>query len=108
MLAITHVGAVPAWVYLCITTTFFIMVNGRVVPGQALIAGAADNATRGTFMGLHSCAMSLALGIASFTGGHLISEAADGRIVHFEWAGYVAVSATALALWLAGKVAQRA
>jgi predicted MFS family arabinose efflux permease len=108
MLAITHVGLVESWVYLAITTTFFIMVNGRVVPGQALIAGAADNAVRGTFMGLLSCAMSLALGIASFTGGHLISEAANGNIVHFNWAGYVAVSAMLVATWMAGKVKQRA
>ncbi len=108
MLAITHVGQVQPWVYLCITTTFFIMVNGRVVPSQALIAGAADNAVRGTFMGLHSCAMSLALGIASFTGGHVIAQAADGSIIHFNWAGYIAVSATALAIGLASRVQQRA
>jgi predicted MFS family arabinose efflux permease len=107
MLLITHVGEVPVWAYLCITTCFFIMVNGRVVPGQALIAGAANNSVRGTFMGLHACAMSLALGIASFTGGHLISETAQGRIVHFDWAGYVAVGFIALAVWLAGKVKQR-
>jgi predicted MFS family arabinose efflux permease len=108
MLAITHVGAVPTWLYLCITTLFFIMVNGRVVPGQALIAGAANSAERGTFMGLNSCAMSLGLGIASFTGGHLISELASGALLHFNWAGYVAVSASAVAFWLAGKVKQRA
>jgi predicted MFS family arabinose efflux permease len=108
MLAITNVGAVPVWVYLCITTSFFIMVNGRVVPGQALIAGAADPQVRGTFMGLHSCVMSFALGVASFVGGHVISEAADGKIIHFDWAGYVAVAAIALAMGLAGKVQQRA
>jgi predicted MFS family arabinose efflux permease len=108
VLVITHLGLVPWWTYLCVTTVFFIVVNGRVVPGQALIAGAANNATRGTFMGLNSCAMSLGLGIASFTGGHLISEATDGRIVHFDWAGYVAVVAAAVAMWLAGKVKQRA
>jgi predicted MFS family arabinose efflux permease len=108
VLVITHLGFIPWWAYLCITTVFFIVVNGRVIPGQALIAGAANNTVRGTFMGLNSCAMSLGLGIASFTGGHLISQAADGRIVHFNWAGYVAVGATALAMWLAGKVQQRA
>ncbi len=108
VLVITHLGFVPPWVYLCVTTVFFIVVNGRVVPGQALIAGAASNATRGTFMGLNACAMSLGLGIASFIGGHLISEAADGRIVHFDWAGYVAVTAAVCAMWLAGKVQQRA
>ena len=108
VVVITHLGFVPPWVYLCVTTVFFIVVNGRVVPGQALIAGAASNATRGTFMGLNACAMSLGLGIASFIGGHLISEAADGRIVHFDWAGYVAVTAAVCAMWLAGKVQQRA
>ena len=108
MLAITHVGAVPAWVYLCITTMFFVMVNGRVVPGQALIAGAAHASQRGTFMGLNAAAMSLGLGIASFTGGHLISETSSAQIVGFNWAGYVAVSAAALAFWLAGRVQQRA
>jgi hypothetical protein len=59
-------------------------------------------------MGLHSCVMSFALGVASFVGGHVISEAADGKIIHFDWAGYVAVAAIALAMGLAGKVQQRA
>jgi predicted MFS family arabinose efflux permease len=108
VLVITHLDVVPVWVYMCVTTAFFIVVNGRMIPGQALIAGAANNAIRGTFMGLNSCAMSLGLGIASFTGGHLISAAADGRIVHFDWAGYAAVAAAAVAIWLAGKVKQRA
>jgi predicted MFS family arabinose efflux permease len=108
MLAITHIGAVSVGAYLCVTTLFFVMVNGRVVPGQALIAGAANNQVRGTFMGLNACAMSLGLGIASFTGGHLISEAPNGALLNFNWAGLFAVSASMVAIGLAGLVKQRA
>lgn len=108
VVGITHLGPVPPWMYLCITTVFFVVVNGRWVPGQALVAGAASQATRGTFMSLLACAMSLALGIASYVSGHIIHMDATGRIVGFEYAGYLAAFASLMALWLAGKVSHRA
>jgi predicted MFS family arabinose efflux permease len=108
ILLITHAMPMPMWLYLCISTTFFITVNGRVVPAQALVAGAVNASMRGTFMGLQSCAMSFGLGLASLVGGYLIDSAADGRIVHFEQAGYVAICAIAIIVWLSGKIQQRA
>jgi predicted MFS family arabinose efflux permease len=107
-LLITHAPPMVDALYLTISTLFFIMTNGRMVAGQALIASAARAPVRGTFMALYACAMSLGLGLASLLGGHTISTAADGSIVHFNWVGYIAVAAIAVAVWLAGKIEQRA
>jgi predicted MFS family arabinose efflux permease len=108
VLITTHLGVTPTAVYLCVSTLFFIMVNGRVVVGQALGAGAASLQARGTYMSLSACTSQLALGIASFVGGHLISTDAAGVIIGFPILGYLSVCATLLAVWLAGKVVQRA
>ena len=108
VVGVTQLGLTPPWVYLIVSTSFFVLVSGRWVPGQAVVAGAVAQASRGTFMSLLSCAMSLALGIASFITGHIITLDAAGRIVGFEYAGYMAAAAALGGLWLAGRVVQRA
>ena len=52
LLGIPMMGVVPLWTLIVMTTIFFVCVSGRMVPGMALITGAATPAVRGTFMSL--------------------------------------------------------
>jgi MFS transporter, DHA1 family, inner membrane transport protein len=107
MLLITHASVMPMAAFLAITTSFFILSNGRMVAGHALIAGAADPSVRSTFMGFYACAISFGMGLASFTSGHIIDTARDGTLLYFHWTGYLAVCITLLAVYFSGKVQQR-
>ena len=52
------------WGILMVTTIMFIGINGRMVPGMALVASTASPKLRGTFMALNSSVQSAAMGVA--------------------------------------------
>lgn len=107
MLLVTHLGVVPVWVYLILSSGFFVMMNARMIPMMALLGGAAKPETRGTFMGLSASLQQGAMGLATFVTGHIVSTNAAGEMERYNYAGYIAVIATLAALWAASKVQQR-
>jgi predicted MFS family arabinose efflux permease len=107
MLIVTHIGPCPPWLYVIINTLFAILVSARMIPTLALSNGSANPALRGTFMGLSATFQSAALGLATLTTGHLVSTNSAGELLNYHYAGYIALVATTLALWVAPKVRQR-
>ena len=104
VLAITHAGPLPLWGWLICSTTFFVLVSGRMIPAMAIIASAAQPRLRGTFMSLNGTVQSLAMGLASTLAGFLITLDAGGRIVGYPLVGYVAVMANLLAIWFVARI----
>lgn len=103
LLVLTQVGALPLWGWLICSTAFFVLVSGRMIPSMAIIASATQPALRGTFMSLNGTVQSLAMGLATTLSGFLISLD-GGRIVGYSLAGYVAVAANLLAIWLVSRI----
>ena len=66
---------------LVVTTCMFVGMNGRNIPGMALVTSAANPKLRGTFMALNSSVQSAAMGVAAFLGGHIISRDAQGVVL---------------------------
>ena len=104
LLLVTHIGAVPLWLWLICTTVFFVFVSGRFIPAMAIITSAAQPHLRGTFMSLNATVQSLAMGLATTLAGFIIGQEADGRITGYPVAGYVAVAAGILAMWLVARI----
>jgi len=79
----THlpVGTVP--VVLVVSTLFFILSNSRFVPAMTLISSSVPNARRGSFLSLNSCVQQIGSAIASFSGGFLVTQSANGTLVGF-------------------------
>ena len=94
----------PLWAVLATSTLFMICMNGRMIPGMALIASAANPALRGTFMTLNASAQSAAMGCAALVGGMLISRDAAGHIQYYWMNAVVATIACLASVWLAGRV----
>jgi predicted MFS family arabinose efflux permease len=104
MLALTHLPPLPiAWV-LVVTTAFFVLVSGRMVPGLSIIGAAGQPALRGTFLSLNGAVQSGAMGVASWVGGLLIERNAANQVVGYGRAGWVALGLTLIAVWLVGQV----
>ncbi len=91
-------------VALLVSTLFFIAMNGRMVPGMAMIASAANPGLRGTFMTLNGAVQSAAMGVASVVGGLIVTPTADGRLAHYWHAGLLGVAVSGVTYWLAGRV----
>ncbi|MBS1142991.1 MAG: transporter [Proteobacteria bacterium] len=103
-LVLTHAGVVPLWGWLIISTSFFVLISGRMIPAMAIIASSAQPQLRGTFMSLNATVQSLAMGLATTLSGFLTSLDASGHIVGYPLVGYVAVAANLIAMWFAGHI----
>lgn len=104
LLSQTHLPVVPLWTVLCVTTLFFIFVPGRMVPAMAIVTAAVEPQRRGTFMSLNGSVQQLASGTAAYLGGLLITQAADGSLLHYNLNGYVALLGTLITFWLVGRI----
>lgn len=104
VLGLTYLGPAPLLAVLVVSTLFFVLVSGRMVPGMALITSAMVPSLRGTFMSLNASVQSAAMGLASMLGGVLIWRDAGGLVQGYERCGWVAVLLTLLALWWVGRL----
>ena len=88
----------------CISTLFFIVVPGRMVPAMAIVTSAAQPRLRGTFLSIVGATQQFSVGVASYVGGLIIYQDAGGRIMRYDIVGYLAVAVALLAIALAGRI----
>jgi predicted MFS family arabinose efflux permease len=100
----TLLPRVPLWVVLIVSTSLFVCLSGRMIPGMALVASAADPARRGTFMVLNAAVQSAAMGAASLIGGLIISRDAAGQVERYGWTGVIGCLASLGAIVLARRL----
>ncbi|MDP3540502.1 MAG: MFS transporter [Azonexus sp.] len=101
---LTNVGVLPLWTWVICTTSFFVLVSGRMIPAMAIISSAAQPKLRGTFMSLNGTVQSLAMGLATTLAGYLISLDSTGKLVGYPTVGYVAIAANLLAIVFASRI----
>ena len=104
LLATTLVRGVPVWVVVAVSTLFFVCMNGRMVPGMAILTAAANPSLRGTFMSLNSAVQSASMGAAAFVGGLLISRDAQGMVQNYWMSAALGACASLAAIAVAGKL----
>ncbi|MBO9665330.1 MAG: MFS transporter [Bdellovibrio sp.] len=102
--AITHLEVSPVWIVLTVTSVFFVVSGGRMIPATALVSGTASPQHRGSFMSIVSCVQQLSSATASYVAGIIITKGADGRLEHYTTVGYIAIAFTILAIYLSRKI----
>lgn len=107
LLVVTHIGTVSLSYWLACTTTFFVLISGRMIPAMAIITSSAQPSLRGTFMSLNSTVQSLSMGIATMLAGFVVTQEADGQIAGYFKVGYIAVTSNLLAILLVAKITIR-
>ena len=104
LLVQTHLWPLPLWLVLVWTTLFFIFVPGRMVPAMAIVTSAVQPRLRGTFLSMNGAVQQLGSGVASYLGGAMIAVDATGRIVGYNRVGWLAVTATLIAMVFVGRI----
>ena len=104
ILAITNLGPVGLPIALFFTTSFFIVVSGRMVPAMALITSSVKPEKRGAFMGLNTCIQQLTAGVASIISAQIIVKSTSGALLHYPIVGVLAASTSIIAIFLVGYV----
>jgi len=101
---ITNLWPMPIWAVLTISGLFFIVVNGRMIPTQALISSVVNPQQRGGFMSINGSVQQLATGFAAMLGGVIVSKSPDGHLLYYNWVGYFSIALILVSVWLAGRV----
>jgi predicted MFS family arabinose efflux permease len=104
LMATTLSQGLPLWGLLAISTLFFTVMSGRMIPGMAMISSAALPRLRGTFMTLNSAVQSASMGLAALVAGLIIGRDAQGQLTLYWVAGLLGVVASLLSVWLAGQL----
>ncbi len=105
MWLITNLQPEPLWVVLMISGFFFVAINGRMIPAQALGSSVVEPRMRGAFMGINSSVTQFSSGLAATIGGWLVHEnAATGRLEGYPTVGYFGMAMILACLFLAKKV----
>ena len=102
LMATTLSQGLPLWGLLAISTLFFTVMSGRMIPGMAMISSAVEPRLRGTFMTLNSAVQSASMGLAALVAGFIIGRDAQGQLTLYWVAGLLGVVASLLSVWLAG------
>ena len=101
---LAHWGMTALAQVLVVTTLFFVLVSGRMVPGMALVTSAVEPRRRGAFMSLNNAMQSGAMGVASLVGGLLIWRDGQGLVQGYARGGWIAVGCTLAVVWLVGRL----
>lgn len=101
---LTHLSPVPLYQMLLVTTLFFILAGGRMIPAQALLTSVVPAEQRGGFMNLNSSLQQLAMGLSAFTGGLIISQSASGQLEHYDLVGYMSIGISLICWFIMMKV----
>jgi predicted MFS family arabinose efflux permease len=104
MMALTHLSSGELPLLITVTTAFFVLVSGRMVPGMALLTATPPNHLRGGFMSVNNAIMSGSMGLAAWLGGVLISRSPTGQVLNYEHCGWLALATSGLLLWWVGKL----
>jgi MFS family permease len=102
LMATTLSQGLPLWGLLAISTLFFTVMSGRMIPGMAMISSAVEPRLRGTFMTLNSAVQSASMGLAALVAGLIIGRDGQGQLTFYWAAGLLGVVASLLSAWLAG------
>ncbi|HSU53837.1 MAG TPA: MFS transporter [Candidatus Dormibacteraeota bacterium] len=98
ILLVTNLPRSPLAVAVATSTLLMICMSGRMVPAMALMTASVEARYRGGFMSVNSSVQQLACGVAAFVSGHLLSQASDGRILHFPVIGILSMICAALCI----------
>ncbi|MGJ8633696.1 MAG: MFS transporter [Luteolibacter sp.] len=104
IVTLTHSGPSRLWQTLLITACLFVFASARFIPVQAVVSTAVRRERRGAYMSLISCSRDFTAGISAAVGSMIVAEGADGRLLNYEWLGWLAIGVSALSLFVFRRV----
>jgi MFS transporter, DHA1 family, inner membrane transport protein len=98
VLLITRLPNVAFPLVLLFFGVWFIVATGRIVTAQAMITEVVKPEQRGSFMSINGSIQQLGSGLAALCAGAIVKTEPSGRIVHYEWVGYLSIAVLLLSL----------
>ncbi|MBC2605571.1 MFS transporter [Pelagicoccus albus] len=90
ILTYTHLGVSPLTLVIVLNAILYIGVSTRMISGQALLTAVPAPQDRGTYMSIHSAIQQAAGGIAAIVAGLIVTQSANGPLLHYGSLGWLA------------------
>lgn len=97
---LTNLPVLPFSVVILFFTIWFGLVTGRSVSSQTLISSVPDSTSRAGFMSLNSSVQHLGTGAAVLLSGVIVKENKGGKLLHYEWVGYLSIAVLMIVFFL--------
>jgi predicted MFS family arabinose efflux permease len=104
ILLITNLQAAPIPLVLLLTSSYFVISGGRMIPAQAMITSAVQPQMRGSFMSLNSSVQQLSTALAAFIAGLILVRNPDGTLSNYGYVGLLAIALSLLSILVAKRV----
>jgi DHA1 family inner membrane transport protein len=104
---ITDMPPIPFYAVLAVFGFWFTFSTGRNIPAQAMISTVVMPEKRGQFMSFNSSFQQLFTGFASIISGMIVTQDGRGRILHYNWVGYLSVAIVFSTLFLGRRLAKK-
>lgn len=104
---ITDMPAISFYMMLAIFGFWFTFSTGRNIPVQAMITTVVNPAQRGQFMSFNSSFQQLFTGLSSIIAGLIVIKTPDGKILHYNWLGYLSAAIVLSSLFFALRLAKK-
>lgn len=101
---ITNLGPSPMWLILLISTSFFFVMGGRMVPASAIMSTAVTPRYRGSFMSMSSSVQQMGSSLASYIAGLIVIKNSEGRLENYPLVGFITIALTLISIFIVGKV----
>jgi predicted MFS family arabinose efflux permease len=88
---LTNLPALPFTVVLGFFAVWFALATGRAVTSQTMVTAVTTETQRGSFMSLNSSIQHLGTGAAALIAGYIVTKEENGRLLRYEWVGYLSV-----------------
>jgi len=91
VIGITNLPILPFSVVLLFFALWFVFATGRAVTSQAMVTNVVDKEQQGSFMVLNSSMQQAGTFFASLIAGFVVIESKGGKILRYEWLGYLSI-----------------
>jgi predicted MFS family arabinose efflux permease len=100
VLVFTHMGVTPLSMVIGLNVLLMTGITSRMVSASALTSAVPEPRSRGSFMSVNASVQQISGGVAAGCGGLIVSQDAQGRLLHYDLLGYVVVAAMLVAIGL--------
>ncbi len=100
VILITRMPDVHYAVLLGFFAVWFMLATGRAVTSQAMISEVVKPEQRGSFMSINGSVQQLGSGIASLSAGAIVFTEPSGKILNYNWLGYLSAVVLMCSLFL--------
>jgi MFS transporter, DHA1 family, inner membrane transport protein len=104
ILLITNLPQISIPLALTITSIFFIIIGGRIIPATATVTSTVEPRQRGSFMAFNSSVQQLGSGIAAFVAGAIVFKDSNGVYEHFNYVGYLAIAINIVSIIIISRI----